>query len=188
MSPRATKAAAKIKAHPASKKPASKKAAAKKPASARPHFPLAPHLTCRGAAKAIEFYKKAFDAKELMRLPGPDDRLMHASVEINGAMVMLTDEWPEHGGFSPLALKGTPVTIHLNVDDVDKWFKRAVKAGAIVRMPVADMFWGDRYGIVTDPYGHSWSLATHKKDMTVAEIQQAMKKMSASPPSPAAKK
>jgi uncharacterized glyoxalase superfamily protein PhnB len=180
MSSAATKKA-KAKVRPASKKTASTKAPPKKPAGARPHVPLAPHITCREAAKAIEFYKKAFDAKEMMRLPGPENKLMHAAVQINGAMVMLTDEWPEHGGLSPLALKGTPVTLHLNVDDVDKWFERAVKAGATIRLPVADMFWGDRYGMVTDPFGHSWAIATHKKDMTVAEIQQAMKNMS--PPS-----
>jgi uncharacterized glyoxalase superfamily protein PhnB len=169
------KASAKTKAKPAIKA----KAAAKKSAPARRTVPLAPHITCRGAAKAIDFYKKAFDAKELMRLPGPAGKLMHGAIEINGAVVMLTDEWPEHGGFSPLALKGTPVTIHLNVDDVDKWFKRAVKAGATVRMPVADMFWGDRYGILTDPFGHSWSIATHQKDMTMAQIQDAMDTMGA---------
>jgi PhnB protein len=138
---------------------------------------LAPHITCRGAAKAIDFYKKAFGAVEMMRFPMPDGRLMHAALQINGAMVMLVDEMPEHGVLSPLALKGTPVTLHLNVPDVDKWFARAVKAGATVRMPVADMFWGDRYGIVTDPFGHSWSIATHQKDMTAAEIQNAFKSM-----------
>ena len=158
-------------------KPAAKKAADKTPSHSPRNTPLAPHLTCRGAAKAIEFYKKAFDAKELMRLPGPKGKLMHAAVEINGALVMLTDEWPEHGALSPLALKGTAVTLHLNVPNVDKWFERAVKAGATSTMPVADMFWGDRYGIVTDPFGHAWSIATHKKDMTIAEIEAAVKAM-----------
>ncbi|MFN3626087.1 MAG: VOC family protein [Hyphomicrobium sp.] len=161
------------------KSAAKPKAPARKPKPSSRNAPLAPHITCRDAAKAIEFYKKAFDAKELMRLPGPDGKLMHAAVEINGAMVMLNDEWPAHNALSPLALKGTPVTLHLNVPDVDKWFARAVKAGAKVTMPVADMFWGDRYGIVTDPFGHAWSIATHKKDMTIAEIQKAMKSMGA---------
>jgi PhnB protein len=142
---------------------------------------LAPHLTCRGAAKAIDFYKKAFGAVELMRLAGPDGKLMHGAVLINGAMVMLNDEMPEHGALSPLALKGTPVTLHLNVPDVDAAFARAVKAGATVLMPVADMFWGDRYGIVTDPFGHAWSIATHKKDMTADEIQAALKAMGNQP-------
>jgi len=135
---------------------------------------LAPHLTCRDAAAAIEFYKRAFDAEELMRLPGPDGKLMHAAVRINGAMVMLNDEMPEHGALSPLALKGTPVTLHLNVPDVDAAFARAVDAGATVVMPVANMFWGDRYGILTDPFGHSWSLATHQNDMTLDEIKAAL--------------
>jgi uncharacterized glyoxalase superfamily protein PhnB len=129
---------------------------------------------CRDAAKAIDFYKKAFGAEEMMRLPAPDGRLMHGAVRINGAMVMLVDEMPEHGCLSPLSLKGSPVTVHLNVDDVDKFFARAVKAGATVRMPVADMFWGDRYGIVQDPFGHGWSIATHKRDMTPKEIKKAM--------------
>ena len=138
---------------------------------------LAPHITCRDAAKAIEFYKKAFGAVELMRLPGPDGKLMHAAVQINGAMVMLNDEMPAYGALSPLSLKGTAVTLHLNVPDVDAWFARAVKAGATATMPVADMFWGDRYGIVTDPFGHAWSIATHQKDMSVDDIQKALKAM-----------
>jgi PhnB protein len=137
---------------------------------------LAPHITCRDAAKAIDFYKKAFGAEELMRLPGPDGRLMHAALRINGAMVMLNDEMPEHGALSPLSLKGTPVTLHLNVPDVDKWYARAVKAGAKATMPVADMFWGDRYGQLEDPFGHRWSVATHIKDVGPDEIGAAMAK------------
>jgi uncharacterized glyoxalase superfamily protein PhnB len=160
-------------------KPAAKSKAAEKTSNGIDRFAptLAPHITCRDAAKAIDFYKQAFGAEEMMRLPGPDGRLMHAAVRINGAMVMLNDEMPEHGVLSPLSLKGTPVTLHLNVSDVDKWYARAVKAGAKATMPVADMFWGDRYGIVTDPFGHAWSIATHKKDMTVDEIQEALKTM-----------
>ena len=142
---------------------------------------LAPHITCRDAAKAIEFYKKAFGAVELMRLPGPDGKLMHAAVQINGAMVMLNDEMPSYGALSPLSLKGTAVTLHLNVPDVDAWFARAVKAGATATMPVADLFWGDRYGIVTDPFGHAWSIATHQKDMSVGEIQETLKAMGNQP-------
>ena len=163
------------KAKPAAKAKASTKPKANGVDRSAPS--LTPHIVCRGAAKAIDFYKKAFGAVELMRLPGPDGRLMHAAVQINGAMVMLNDEMPEHKALSPLALKGTPVTLHLNVPDVDAVFARAVKAGATVTMPVADMFWGDRYGIVTDPFGHSWSIATHKKDMTVEQIQEALKNM-----------
>ena len=121
---------------------------------------LSPHLTCRDCSKAIDFYKAAFGADEMMRLPGPNGRLMHASVRINGAMVMLNDEYPEMGGASPLALGGTPVTLHLMVDDVDAVAAKAVAAGAEVVMPVADQFWGDRYGVVKDPFGHLWSIAT----------------------------
>jgi PhnB protein len=170
-------------------KPAAKSKAAEKNFNGIDRFAptLAPHITCRDAAKAIDFYKKAFGAEEMMRLPGPDGRLMHAAVRINGAMVMLNDEMPEHGALSPLSLKGTPVTLHLNVPDVDKWYARAVKAGAKATMPVADMFWGDRYGIVTDPFGHAWSIATHKKDMTVDEIQDALKTMGNTPCPDAAK-
>jgi uncharacterized glyoxalase superfamily protein PhnB len=112
---------------------------------------------------------------------------MHAALRINGAMVMLNDEMPEHGALSPLSLKGTPVTLHLNVPDVDKWYARAVKAGAKATMPVADMFWGDRYGIVTDPFGHAWSIATHQKDMTIEEIQKAVQAMGNLPCPDAAK-
>jgi PhnB protein len=136
--------------------------------------PLSPHLVCKDAAKAIAFYKKAFGAEEMMRLPGKDGRLIHAAVKINGATVMLVDEFPEMGAKAPTSLKGTPVTLHLTVDDVDAFTKRAVKAGAKVVMPVADMFWGDRYGIVEDPSGHRWSIATHMRDMTVKEIKEAM--------------
>lgn len=121
---------------------------------------LMPHLTCRDCAKAIDFYKTAFGAEEMMRQPGPDGRLMHASVRINGALVMLNDEYPEMGGASPLALGGSPVTLHLMVDDVDAVVARAVKAGAEIKMEVADQFWGDRYGVVKDPFGHLWSVAT----------------------------
>ena len=143
---------------------------------------VTPHLVCAGAAKAIEFYKKAFGAVEMMRLPGQDGKLIHAAITIEGGAVMLTDEAPEWGSLSPLALKGSPVTVHLNVDDVDAVIDRAVKAGATLKMPVADMFWGDRYGQLTDPFGHNWSIATHQRDMTVEEIQAAMKTfMSAKP-------
>ena len=121
---------------------------------------VTPHIVCRDCAKAIEFYKRAFGAEELMRLPGPDGRLMHASIRVNGSMVMMNDEYPEMGGHSPLALGGSPVTLHLMVDDADAVAAKAVKAGAEVVVPVADQFWGDRYGVVKDPFGHIWSIAT----------------------------
>lgn len=134
---------------------------------------LSPHLVCDGAAAAIDFYKQAFGAEEMFRLPGPDGKLMHASVNILGSMVMLVDEMLGCGAVSPKTLKGTPVTIHLNVPDVDAFAERAVKAGATVVMPVADMFWGDRYGLLEDPFGHRWSVSTHQRDLSPDEIREA---------------
>jgi PhnB protein len=139
--------------------------------------PVTPHLVCAGAAKAMDFYKKALGAVEIMRMAGPDGRLMHGCMEIGGGTVMLVDEMPEWGVLSPTSLKGSPVTIHLNVADVDAAVERAVKAGATVKMPVADMFWGDRYGVIVDPFGHNWSIATHQRDVSEAEMREAMKNM-----------
>ena len=141
---------------------------------------VTPHLICAGAADAIEFYKKAFNAAEMSRLPGANGKLMHASVRIGDSTVMLTDEMPDYGALGPKALKGSPVTIHLYVEDVDAFAARAVAAGAKVTMPVADMFWGDRYGQLEDPFGHHWSVATHIRDVTPAEMQDAMRKMAGS--------
>ena len=138
---------------------------------------VTPHLVCAGAAAAIEFYKKAFNAVEEVRLPGPQGRLMHAMVRIEGSAVMLVDEMPEWGALGPKSLKGSPVTIHLYVKDVDAFVARAVAAGAKITMPVADMFWGDRYGKLEDPYGHHWSVATHIRDVSMDEAQRAMRKM-----------
>ena len=139
---------------------------------------VTPHLVCAGAADAIEFYKKAFNAVEGGRLPGPNGRLMHAMIRIEGSAVMLVDEMPEWGALGPKSLKGSPVTIHLYVDNVDAFVKRAVAAGAKITMPVADQFWGDRYGKLEDPFGHHWSVATHIRDVSAQEMQQAMQKMS----------
>jgi uncharacterized glyoxalase superfamily protein PhnB len=136
---------------------------------------LTPHLVCAGAAEAIEFYKKAFDAVEEARLPGPDGKLMHAMVRIGDSPLMLVDESPQWGMLGAKALKGSPVTIHLYVDDVDATVERAVAAGAKVTMPVADMFWGDRYGTLEDPFGHHWSVATHVRDVSPEEMRAAMK-------------
>jgi uncharacterized glyoxalase superfamily protein PhnB len=136
---------------------------------------VTPYLVCAGAADAIEFYKKAFDAVEEIRIPAPDGKLLHACIRIAGAPIMLTDESPGMGALGPKALKGTPVTIHVYVEDVDALFAQATKAGATVVMPAADMFWGDRYGLLQDPFGHSWSFATHQRDMTEAEVQAAAK-------------
>lgn len=139
---------------------------------------VTPHLICEGAANAIDFYKKAFNATELARLPGPNGRLMHAAIKIGDSTIMLADDFPEYGGLGPKALKGSPVVLHLYVVDVDAAFEQAVAAGATVRMPPADMFWGDRYGQVTDPFGHQWSLATHIKDLTPEEMMQGMQQQS----------
>ena len=138
---------------------------------------VTPHLICAGAADAIEFYKKAFNAVEGGRLPGQNGRLMHAMIRIEGSAVMLVDEMPEWGALGPKSLKGSPVTIHLYVDDVDSFVARAVKAGAKVTMPVEDQFWGDRYGKLEDPFGHHWSVATHVRDVTPEEMHKAMQQM-----------
>jgi uncharacterized glyoxalase superfamily protein PhnB len=135
---------------------------------------LTPHLVCAGAAAAIDFYKKAFDAVEQGRMPGPDGKLIHAMVRIGDSPLMLVDESPQWGTLGAKALKGSPVTIHLYVDDVDATVERAVAAGARVTMPVADMFWGDRYGTLEDPFGHHWSVATHIRDVSPEEMRKAM--------------
>jgi uncharacterized glyoxalase superfamily protein PhnB len=135
---------------------------------------VTPHLVCAGAAQAIEFYGKAFGAVEAARLAGSDGRIMHAMIRIGDSAVMLVDEYPEWGAVGPKALKGSPVTLHLYVDDVDAFVARAVDAGAKVTLPVQDMFWGDRYGKLEDPFGHAWSVATHVRDATPEEIRNAM--------------
>jgi uncharacterized glyoxalase superfamily protein PhnB len=140
---------------------------------------VTPYLCIKNAAQAVEFYKKAFGAVETARLPGPQGKIMHAMLRIGDSALMLVDEMPEWGALGPKALKGSPVTIHLYVDDVDAFAARAVKAGAKITMPVEDMFWGDRYGKLEDPFGHHWSLATHLRDVSPEEMQQAMKNMAA---------
>ncbi len=135
---------------------------------------LTPHLVCAGAAEAIDFYRKAFGAVEDMRLPGPDGKLIHAMIRIGDSPLMLVDEMPEWGALGPKSLKGSPVTIHLQVADVDATVAQAVAAGATITMPVADAFWGDRYGQLEDPFGHRWSVATPLRDMSKEEIMQAM--------------
>lgn len=138
---------------------------------------LTPHLVCAGAAEAIDFYKRAFNAIEEGRMPGPDGKLMHAAVKIGDSTLMLVDENPQWGLLGPKALKGSPVAIHLYVPDVDATVAQAVAAGAKVTMPVADMFWGDRYGQLEDPFGHRWSVATHTRELTSEEIREEMAKM-----------
>lgn len=134
---------------------------------------VTPHLVCSNAEKAIEFYCRAFDAVELMRVPGPEGKLIHACIRIGDSLIMLVDEHPQWGCLGPLALKGSPVTIHLQVEYVDRVIEQAVRAGAKITMPAADMFWGDRYGRIEDPFGHQWSIATHVRDVSPEEIRQA---------------
>jgi uncharacterized glyoxalase superfamily protein PhnB len=137
---------------------------------------VTPHLVCDGAAAAIEFYKKAFNAKALGTVPGPGAKLMHGLIQIGDSAVMLVDEFPDHQTLGPKSLKGSPVTIHLYVEDVDQLFAQAVAAGANIITPVADMFWGDRYGVIEDPFGHHWSIATHVRDVAPHEVQEAARK------------
>ena len=139
---------------------------------------VSPMLTVSDGAAAIDFYVKAFDAEELGRVPGPDGkRLFHAALRINGALVMLNDDFPEMNdgkSATPEALGGSPVTIHLTVSDVDQKFQRAIDAGATVVMPLDDMFWGDRYGELRDPFGHLWSMGQPIREVSPEEIERAV--------------
>ena len=146
-------------------------AATKKVAAVPPGYhTVTPYLICRGASEAMAFYKKAFGARERMRMNGPDGKIAHAEMQIGGSMIMLGDENPQMGGMSPLSIGGTAVHIFLYLPDVDKAFKQAVAAGATTEMPPMDMFWGDRYAKLADPYGHKWSMATHKEDVSPKEM------------------
>lgn len=149
---------------------------------------LAPHIVCDGAADAIEFYKQAFGATEMMRMPGENGRLMHAAVLINGAVVMMVDENPRWGITGPKTLGGTPVTLHLNVANADDAISKAEAAGATVKMPAADQFWGDRYGIVEDPWGHNWSIAHPLREtpMSPEELEEAARNAACGNAAPAA--
>ena len=148
----------------------------------RPEKTVTPHLVCSDAAAAIEFYKKAFNAVERYRLHGPSGKgIMHACVQIGDSPVFLVDENPQWGSFSPLSLKATPVTIHLQVPNVDELYAQAIAAGGTVKMGPADMFWGDRYGVLIDPFGHQWSIATHTKHYSVDEIKANAEKAFSSP-------
>jgi PhnB protein len=151
---------------------------------------VTPHLVVKGASKAIDFYTKAFGARERYRMNGPGGSIGHAELQIGDSLIYLADEWPQGGSRSPQSLKGSSVVIHLYVDDVDSSFQRAVRAGATVTQPLMDMFWGDRFGQLQDPFGHVWSMATHKQDLTPEEMarrgEEAMAAMP--PPKPARKK
>ena len=145
----------------------------------QPKHTVVPYLRVKGAAKAIDFYTRALGAHEVMRMPGPDNRLMHAELGVAGGVIYLSDEFPEMGGGS-----GTPngsVTIHLNVPDCDALYQQAMAAGATAMMPPADMFWGDRFAKFKDPFGHEWSISTTKEQLTPEEMNrrgaEAMKAM-----------
>jgi uncharacterized glyoxalase superfamily protein PhnB len=138
---------------------------------------VTPHLAVRDAAKAIEFYAKAFGAEELFRMPGPGGVVMHAEVRIGDSIVMLGEEAPQMGASSPQTIGGSPVSLLIYVKDVDASFARAGKAGCTVEMPPEDMFWGDRYGKLVDPFGHKWALATHKEDVSPEDMAKRMAAM-----------
>jgi PhnB protein len=131
-----------------------------------------PYLIVKGAAQAIEFYKKAFGATELMRMPQPGGKIGHAEIKIGDSPIMLADESPDVGARSPQSIGGSPVSIMLYVEDVDRIFSQAVAAGAKVKRPVADQFYGDRTGGIEDPFGHLWYIATHKEDVSPEEMRK----------------
>ena len=138
-----------------------------------------PYLVIRDAAKAIEFYKKAFGAQVRFTMPTPDGKVAHGEIQIGDSIIMIADENPDWGVISPQTLNGSASSVFLYVPDVDATFKQAIAAGATEAMPVADMFWGDRYGKVVDPFGHRWDLATHVEDVTPAEMEERGKKFMA---------
>jgi len=138
---------------------------------------VTPYMTIRDAAKALEFYKKAFGAEETVRMDGPDGRISHAEMRIGNSMIMLSDEAPQMGAKSPQQLGGSPVKLLLYVDDVDGFTKRAVEAGATIVRPVEDQFYGDRAGTIEDPFAHQWFIHMHKEDVSGEEMQRRMAAM-----------
>jgi uncharacterized glyoxalase superfamily protein PhnB len=134
---------------------------------------LTPSLTVRGAERAIEFYRQAFGAVEKSVMKGPDGKVMHAELRIGDSLFALADEIPQFGSLSPQSIGGTGTGLHIYVEDVDSAFDRAIKAGATVEMPVSQMFWGDRFGKLVDPFGHKWSIATHTRDISAEEREAA---------------
>jgi PhnB protein len=173
---KAAKKAVKKVARPEAKKQARRPARTQAAAALQS---VTPYLVVSSGHHAIEFYKNAFGAVEVYRMPAPDGtRLLHATLNIRGSEVMLSDEFPEHGGNrGPSHVGSTTVTIHLWVPDADKAFAQAIAAGASVIIPLADMFWGDRYGKLRDPFGHEWSIAHHIRDISPAEIAEAAKRI-----------
>ena len=141
------------------------------------HHTVTPYLAIKYGVQALEFYKRAFGATEESKLVTPDGRLGHAEIRLGDSLIMLSDEFPEYGGKSPQTLGGSPVNIHLYVEDVDAFFKKAVAAGAKERKPVMDQFYGDRSGQLEDPFGHLWWVATHKEDVPPQEMQRRVEAM-----------
>lgn len=138
---------------------------------------ITPHLVIKDCENALEFYKKAFGSQEIYRSKMPDGRIMHAMIQIGNSFVMMTDEFPDMGAVGPNTLGGTSTALQIYTEDADKLFKQAIDAGAIQIMPIADMFWGDRYGQIQDPYGHRWAIATHTRDVSPEEMEKAAKEM-----------
>jgi PhnB protein len=151
--------------------------AAKVKAIPEGYHSVTPYLSVKGAAQALEFYKKAFGAKELMRMPAPGGKVGHAEIQIGDSRIMMADEMPDHGNKSPQTLGGSPVNLLIYVEDVDKAFAQAVAAGAKVEMPVKDQFYGDRTSAVRDPFGQGWYIHTHIEDVTPEEMQKRMAAM-----------
>jgi PhnB protein len=138
---------------------------------------VTPYLIVSGAAQAIDFYRRAFDAVEKMRLEGPDGKVCHAEIQIGDSIVMLADEFPQMGAVSPQTIGGTPVHFLVYIENVDAQFQQAVAAGAKVERPLQDQLYGDRSGTLVDPFGHKWTLATHMEDVTPEEINRRMAAM-----------
>ena len=134
---------------------------------------VTPSIILSNSKEAIEFYKKAFDAKEIYQMPTSDGKIMHAMIQIGDSFVMMSDEFPELGTRSPNTVGGISTAIHLYVENADSIYNQAVQAGAKPTMPMMDAFWGDRIGTIEDPFGHSWSISTHQKDMSSEEIRKA---------------
>ena len=142
---------------------------------------VTPYLVVNDAAEAISFYQRAFGAKEIMRMDGAQGKISHAEIRIGDSIVMLADEMPGGGAKAPLSLGGTSAGIFVYVEDADKTFRQATSAGAEIEMPLADMLWGDRYGKLTDPFGHSWHIATHKEDVSQEEMAKRARKAAERP-------
>ncbi len=140
---------------------------------------VTPYLTLNDAGRALDFYKRAFGAQELLRMDGPGGKIGHAEIKIGDSIIMLADEMPGGGVRSPQSLGGTTAGIFIYVENADAVYNQAVSAGAQVETPLADMFWGDRYGRLKDPFGHSWSVATHKEDVAPAEMSKRMQEATA---------